>query len=166
MARLLVLTGVQDQACSNLYYDMDPWPVGDLVDNLYHSCVNALPLHEKKKKKTRKFNVFQIYCFVLETDDRWLCCDRFTVADISLTILLDRLYLLGLETRLWTDGKKPGITRYYERVRQRESYKKTVPSQLTHLKTFLEMQSGFLIGTVLSTVFALVVGGVLFLKKK
>ncbi|XP_046660311.1 ganglioside-induced differentiation-associated protein 1 isoform X1 [Homalodisca vitripennis] len=101
-----------------------------------------------------------------ENDPRWLCSERFTVADISLTILLDRLYLLGLETRYWSDGKKPGIARYYARVCQRDTYKQTVPSQITHLKTFLEMQPGLVIGTVIFTAIAVIIGGFLFLKKK
>jgi len=100
-----------------------------------------------------------------ENDTRWLCSERFTVADISLTILLDRLYLLGLEDRFWTNGKKPGIARYYARVCQRDSYRQTVPSGMTHLKTFLEMQSGLVIGTVIFTI-AVIIGGFLFLKKK
>lgn len=32
--------------------------------------------------------------------------------------------------------------------RQRDSYEQKVPSQMIHLKTFLEMQSGLVVGTV------------------
>lgn len=97
---------------------------------------------------------------------KWLCTDRFTVADISLTILLDRLYLLGLESYFWTNGKKPYLEEYYSRVRQRDSYKKTVPSTMFHLKTFLEMQSRLFLGVSIATVLATICGGAIFYSKK
>lgn len=105
------------------------------------------------------------------SDDKskWLCTDRFTVADIALTILLDRLYLLGLESYFWTNGKKPCLEEYYARVRQRDSYKKTVPSTMFHVKTFLEMQSRLYLGVSVAAAVAAVFGGIYYLfyvKKK
>ncbi|XP_075225050.1 ganglioside induced differentiation associated protein 1 [Lycorma delicatula] len=104
----------------------------------------------------------------LHKDDKtkWLCTDKFTIADISLTILLDRLYLLGMESYFWTNGKKPCLEEYYARVRQRDSYKKTVPSNMLHLKTFLEMQSHLFIGLSAVTLIASLFGGMFYMKKK
>uniref|UniRef100_A0A1B6C0Z0 GST C-terminal domain-containing protein n=2 Tax=Clastoptera arizonana TaxID=38151 RepID=A0A1B6C0Z0_9HEMI len=113
-------------------------------------------LHEVEKELSSK----------TQMDESWLCCEQFTVADISLTILLNRLYLLGLENRFWSDGKKPGIERYFARVRQRDSFKRTIPSQMFHLKTFIEMQSGFVIGTVIFTALAVIIGSFILLRKK
>lgn len=67
----------------------------------------------------------------------WLCSDRFTVADISLTILLERLNQLGFESRFWKNGKRQHVEKYYGRVKQRESYKRTIPTMLFHVKMFL-----------------------------
>lgn len=101
-----------------------------------------------------------------DDDKRWLCSERFTVADVSLTILLDRLYRVGLDEWFWGNNKKPALARYYKRVQQRDSYKKTIPSNMVHMKTFFEMQSGFVIGTVIFTALAVVIGGFILLKKK
>ncbi|XP_022187896.1 ganglioside-induced differentiation-associated protein 1 [Nilaparvata lugens] len=81
-------------------------------------------------------------------DKMWLCTDSFTIADVALTILLDRLYLLGLESYFWTNGKKKNIELYYARVQQRESYKQTVPDLCYHLKTFVMSQLNTILGVV------------------
>lgn len=101
-----------------------------------------------------------------DDDKRWLCSERFTVADISLTILLDRLYRVGLDQWFWGHNKKPALARYYKRVQQRESYKKTIPSNMVHMKTFFDMQSTFVIGTVIFAALAAVIGGFILFKRK
>lgn len=53
----------------------------------------------------------------------WLCGELFSIADIDLSILLNRLYLLGHERRFWTEGKRPHIQGYWERIQQRTSFK-------------------------------------------
>lgn len=68
--------------------------------------------------------------------EKWLVSEKFTVADVSLTILLERLNQLGLEQRFWEN--RPNIAAYYSRVKQRESYKKSMPTNLFHLKTFIK----------------------------
>lgn len=94
----------------------------------------------------------------------WLCSDRFTIADIELTILLERLNQLGLESRLWSNGRRPYIEKYYERVKQRESYKKTIPSLLVLIK-LLFTQSPIYAGIGIFTAVAVIAGGLLIVKK-
>lgn len=54
----------------------------------------------------------------------WLCGELFSIADIDLAILLNRLYLLGHERRFWAEGKRPHIQAYWERIQQRPSFKR------------------------------------------
>ncbi|XP_038078423.1 ganglioside-induced differentiation-associated protein 1-like [Patiria miniata] len=54
----------------------------------------------------------------------WLCGPHFTVADIYLATLLHRLFFIGY-SYFWVDGKRPYIEKYYQRVLQRESFRKT-----------------------------------------
>jgi hypothetical protein len=93
-----------------------------------------------------------------------LCCDRFTVADIGLTILLDRLNRLGLEQHFWEAGKKPHISQYYHRVQQRESYKKTIPSALLLVKMFIQTQAPLIVGAAVAA--AVIGGGIFYYRKK
>lgn len=95
--------------------------------------------------------------------DWWLCSSRFTIADVELTILLVRISQLGLEHVFWEAGKRPYIERYYERVKLRDSFKKTVPGTLVLLKTILMTQAPIIIGVVAAL--ALVVGGAIIAAK-
>nr|CAD7401873.1 unnamed protein product [Timema poppensis] len=97
--------------------------------------------------------------------NHWLCCERFTVADVSLTILLDRLARLGLATYFWGADKKPYLKQYYHRVQLRDSYKKTVPSTLLNLKMLFMMKTPLYIGIGVVTIAFVVVGGVFLFKK-
>ncbi|XP_066991991.2 ganglioside-induced differentiation-associated protein 1 [Anabrus simplex] len=97
--------------------------------------------------------------------DWWLCSDRFTVADIALTILLDRLYRLGLDNYFWGSGKKPHVSNYYRRVQLRDSFKKAVPSTLFHLKTLFQMQTPLIIGIGVVAALAVILGGIFYFKK-
>nr|CAD7261774.1 unnamed protein product [Timema shepardi] len=104
----------------------------------------------------------------LQSEDKanhWLCCERFTVADVSLTILLDRLARLGLATYFWGADKKPYLKQYYHRVQLRDSYKKTVPSTLLNLKMLFMMKTPLYIGIGVVTIAFVVVGGVFLFKK-
>lgn len=60
----------------------------------------------------------------------WLCCEQFTIADLSLAMLLHRLYGLGLDELFWIK-KRPSIASYYARISARESFKKTLPKSYT-----------------------------------
>nr|CAD7573550.1 unnamed protein product [Timema californicum] len=87
------------------------------------------------------------------------------VADVSLTILLDRLARLGLATYFWGADKKPYLKQYYHRVQLRDSYKKTVPSTLLNLKMLFMMKTPLYIGIGVVTIAFVVVGGVFLFKK-
>lgn len=99
-----------------------------------------------------------------EHPDWWLCSDRFTVADIGLTVLLERLNNIGLDERFWTNGKRPHIEKYFEKVKKRESYKQTMPSKMFFFKMVL-CQSPVLIGVSVVALLSLIVGGVFVVKK-
>ncbi|XP_069702095.1 ganglioside-induced differentiation-associated protein 1 [Periplaneta americana] len=98
-----------------------------------------------------------------DRENWWLCSDRFTVADIGLTMLLDRLYRLGLEKYFWEAGKKPHITKYYHKVQQRDSYKKTIPSSLSLVKMFIQTQAPLIIGVMAAV--TVIIGGILYYRK-
>ncbi|XP_071496052.1 ganglioside-induced differentiation-associated protein 1-like [Diadema antillarum] len=59
-----------------------------------------------------------------EAGDReyWLCGERFTTADLHLSVLLHRLTFVGLAERLFL-GKRPLVSDYYQRVLRRPSFK-------------------------------------------
>ncbi|XP_063222845.1 ganglioside-induced differentiation-associated protein 1 isoform X2 [Bacillus rossius redtenbacheri] len=97
--------------------------------------------------------------------DRWLCCERFTVADINLTLILDRLDRLGLAGYFWEGGKKPHVSQYYRRARKRESYRKAVPSTLFSLQTLLSRQAPEFIGLGVAGAVSVVALGILLYSK-
>lgn len=63
----------------------------------------------------------------------WLCGNHFTVADISLGMLLHRLHMLGLRKHFWDHGK-PYMAQYYKRITARESFKRSLPTKGATLK--------------------------------
>uniref|UniRef100_A0A0A9XY69 Ganglioside-induced differentiation-associated protein 1 n=1 Tax=Lygus hesperus TaxID=30085 RepID=A0A0A9XY69_LYGHE len=73
-----------------------------------------------------------------DNPEDWLVCNKFTLADVSLTTLLERLNVLGLEGRFWTGGKRPHLQNYFDRVRRREAYKKSTPSAMFHVKSLIK----------------------------
>ncbi|CAG9561235.1 unnamed protein product [Danaus chrysippus] len=75
-----------------------------------------------------------------QNDDSWLCCDKFSVADINLAVLLQRLWELGLDERFWAFGKRPYIENYFARVKQRDSFQKTIPGLPVHVKMIITSQ--------------------------
>ncbi|XP_015608147.1 ganglioside-induced differentiation-associated protein 1 [Cephus cinctus] len=88
----------------------------------------------------------------------WLGGDLFTVADISLAILLERLTAVGLDTRLW--GNKPLIGRYYDRLQERESVQAAVPKGWINVVALIPWRKPAVISglaglALLITVFAL-----------
>ncbi|XP_054241423.1 ganglioside-induced differentiation-associated protein 1 isoform X1 [Indicator indicator] len=52
----------------------------------------------------------------------WLCGDFFSLADVSLAVILHRLKFLGLARRNWGNGKRPNLEAYYERVLKRKAF--------------------------------------------
>lgn len=97
--------------------------------------------------------------------DNWLCCDKFSIADINLAVLLQRLWELGLEERFWTGGKRPYIENYFTRVKQRDSFKKTIPNLPVHLKMIITSQPPVYVGAA-GAVSVGVVLGIAYIFKK
>lgn len=95
----------------------------------------------------------------------WLCSDRFTVADVCLTILLERVNQVGLEPRFWANGKRPHIEEYYRRVKERDSYKQTIPTTFAFVKTIFIAQAPLIIGVSIAAAIAIFVGGYFVVKK-
>ncbi|NP_001186866.1 ganglioside-induced differentiation-associated protein 1 [Bombyx mandarina] len=92
----------------------------------------------------------------LQPVGNWLCCENFSIADINLAVLLQRLWELGLETRFWSNGKRPLIESYFERVRQRESFKNTIPNLPQHLKMIVTAPPPVYVGAAGAVSFAVV----------
>lgn len=95
----------------------------------------------------------------------WLCSDRFTIADISLTILLDRLSRVGLANHFWGEGKRPHLREYYQRVQNTDSYKKAVPTPMTDISLMFQSRGPIILGVSLVTIITVVVGGYFYFKK-
>ncbi|KAH8278239.1 hypothetical protein KR044_006938 [Drosophila immigrans] len=64
----------------------------------------------------------------MSNEDGWLTGDVFTLSDVGLGILLQRLYQLGFENYYWANGKLPMVERYFMRFKQRASYLKLIPN--------------------------------------
>ncbi|XP_013190795.1 ganglioside-induced differentiation-associated protein 1 [Amyelois transitella] len=75
-----------------------------------------------------------------QTEGNWLCCENFSIADINLAVLLQRLWELGLENRYWAGGKRPLLEKYFNRVKHRESFKQTIPNLSVHIKMIILAQ--------------------------
>lgn len=85
----------------------------------------------------------------------YLFPSQFTMADISLTILLVRLDQLGLSHRYWNSTNlRPLVGKYFSLVRQRESFKASVPQYVTNGETALwYIVSGISVLVLLSAVY-------------
>lgn len=71
--------------------------------------------------------------------DWWLVSEKFTIADITLAMLLNRLYLIGLWKRYFGSGKRPLLAAYFKRLQHRESFRKTMNQNLGLLGSFCSL---------------------------
>lgn len=108
------------------------------------------------------FAFFLVYNLFL---GNWLCCENFSIADINLAILLQRLWELGYEGRYWEGGKRPLLENYYNRVKQRESFKKTIPNLPVHVKMILMSQPPAYLGAAGAASIGVVVAIIYIFKK-
>uniref|UniRef100_T1J4A2 GST N-terminal domain-containing protein n=1 Tax=Strigamia maritima TaxID=126957 RepID=T1J4A2_STRMM len=103
-----------------------------------------------------------------EEIEMWLTGERFTAADICLSVMLHRLFVLGLAFRWWGEDRRPHLAKYFEKTRRLESYKRaclTVSNydKLMYAVEMLKQNMPYLVGTVvLVTALAF---GVVFYKK-
>ena len=70
------------------------------------------------------------------SDELWLFGPMFTAADISLTVLLHRLKILGLDTNFYPAQSAPCINQYYYHVRKRAAFQK-IEKEIANLKLTL-----------------------------
>lgn len=52
----------------------------------------------------------------------WIAGDRFTLADVSWVVILDRLAEADWDRHFWSDGQRPTIAAYWQRLQARPSY--------------------------------------------
>lgn len=96
----------------------------------------------KKKPPGHRSNI--VSCSIPE--NMWLCCDQFTIADLSLAMLLNRLYCLGFEQYLWS-SHRPKVLAYFGRVSERESFRKSLSANGSQLQTmWSKVSSAQLVG--------------------
>lgn len=98
--------------------------------------------------------------FANDFDDQWLCCDVFSIADLSLAVLLHRLSSLGLESLFWKPHR-PLTGKYYEKVCMRGSFMRSLPpppnSMQYQLKMLVKQMSPTQVATVISVLSVAVV---------
>ena len=70
------------------------------------------------------------------SDELWLFGPMFTAADISLSAILSRLTLLGLDSRYFSADKCPCLHNYYQQLQKRPAYQK-IQTQIANLKMTL-----------------------------
>ena len=108
--------------------------------------------HERKKEIVIRgfeapgieatFNLYLFYLNKMEETLRiqqWLAGDTFSLADVGLTPYVNRLDMLGM-SGLWA-GRMPALTRWFERIKARPSFRPSLldvcPPDLTNdLKEF------------------------------
>jgi len=56
----------------------------------------------------------------------WIAAERFTLADISWVVLLDRLAEADWDQYFWGGGKRPAVAAYWERLQARPSYRSEI----------------------------------------
>ncbi|XP_023209764.1 ganglioside-induced differentiation-associated protein 1-like [Centruroides sculpturatus] len=102
-----------------------------------------------------------------EKEDLWLFGENFTMADILLTIILHRLDYLGLWEKYFSNGKNPHLIKYYNRVKQREAYKKVFCSTpaLLQLLCNESTKKGLLAATGVAIAIGVAATGVIIYQK-
>lgn len=70
---------------------------------------------------------------ILDLTNTWLCCEQITIADISLAVLMQRLYSLGFEEYFWMQ-KRPHLRQYFSRISARESFQKSLPTTFSTVR--------------------------------
>ena len=84
-----------------------------------------------------KIRLYDLYLHKMEdalNEHEWLVGDDYSIADASLTPYVNRLAMMQM-SGMWKNGRLPGVTAWFDRVRARESFQSAVldwvPEQLT-----------------------------------
>ncbi|KAF7266828.1 hypothetical protein GWI33_019856 [Rhynchophorus ferrugineus] len=169
------LVNAENNSAENLrkYAELNP----ESKTILLEKAMNQEKKHERLLDKEEFLKILQETDNVLDevekeltqhTEEKknwWLCTDKFTVADISLTILLVRLNQIGMGERFWANGKRPHLEEYFTRVQERESYQQTIPTTYMFIKTVFISQAPLILGVGIAALVAVIVGGYFVVKK-
>lgn len=71
----------------------------------------------------------------------WLCGKKFTIADISLCVLLNRLNVLGLLDKFFKGDDFKHLQDYFKRAQQRDSFKRTMSQSSSILKSLSSLNT-------------------------
>lgn len=61
-----------------------------------------------------------------KTGGPWIAGDAYTLADVSWVVILDRLVEADWDRYFWGGGRRPAVAAYWERLRERPSYRTEV----------------------------------------
>jgi glutathione S-transferase len=56
----------------------------------------------------------------------WIAGERFTLADVSWVVILDRLVEVDWDAHFWGDGRRPAVAAYWQRLSERPSYESAI----------------------------------------
>jgi len=56
----------------------------------------------------------------------WIAGERFTLADVSWVVILDRLAEADWDGFFWGEGRRPAVAAYWQRLRERPSYETAI----------------------------------------
>jgi hypothetical protein len=59
----------------------------------------------------------------------WIAGERFTLADVSWVVILDRLAEVDWDELFWGGGRRPVVAAYWERLQKRPSFTQAITSQ-------------------------------------
>ena len=59
----------------------------------------------------------------------WIAGVRFTLADVSWVVILDRLVEADWQDYFWGNGQRPAIAAYWQRLQERPSYREAILEQ-------------------------------------
>lgn len=105
--------------------------------------------------------IFFFDFFLSDQSNEWLCCNEFTIADISLGMFLHRLSLLGLENHFWANGTRPFLSKYYRRIKSRETFQQSLPKiKSTITFTWCKLPRAYKISTICLT--SVIIGYIIF----
>lgn len=97
--------------------------------------------------------------FFLDGTKGWLCGQKFTIADISLCVLLNRLRVLGLFDRYFKDDNLKHLQDYFKRAQLRDAYRRTMSQSSSILKSFSSLDTKDQMLVTIGTV-AVIVGAI------
>lgn len=104
----------------------------------------------------------EIETLLVASEGEWIAGESCTLVDIGLGCLLYRLYVLGLEDRFWTSGKKPALEKYFHRILSSNNFQSTLPTKTTLLKTiWLNTPSTYKAGIAAFSFSSMIIGSTL-----